>query len=605
MSAGSGAAKEGNVTTLGVLWRALGATFHRAWPVFIVMLLATAAAALLELVPPLLLRKIIDSYLSDGKLDGLPLLAVFYILASVAGSAMGFALVFVNTYIGQNILLQLRFRLAEHLSKLPISYFHRTPTGDTVSRMTSDVEAVNSIFSQGGGMGMGFSNLPVDLVKIVSVLVAMFIISPRLALIVLAAAPVVYLVSSYFRRNTYRTQLQVRKSVGGINAFLQETFTGMRTIKAYGQEDAYADRFQKPLRSNLQAVNGAAVYDAWFPCVMQVIRAAVIAVVVVLGARLGFNSGLAISIGSLAAMADLIGRLFTPIDALTGEFQTLQQALAGLKRIVELLHVKPEEKGEPQPVDAVSLSRRDGPALEVSGVAYSYRQGEPVLKGVSLTVLRGQRVAIVGRTGAGKTTLLNLIAGLDKPEHGGIKVLGYDPYRVAPTGRRRLLGVVPQTVHIFEGTVRENITLRDDSVPQADVERAAKTVGLHDVVMALPGGYDTVLGVGGTKLSHGQGQLLSLARAIVSDPAILLLDEPTSGVDAVTEAAIIKAFRQASADRTIVTISHRLSGILDADEVHIMAAGRIVESGRPEKLAGQGGWYNKYRQLEELGWQVD
>ena len=593
------------VTTWSVVKRVVSVTFRKAWPLFVVMAIATAAAALLELVPPLLLRRIIDSYLNAGQLTGLTYVALLYVGALIASSAVGFVQVFVNSYIGQSILLELRSFMAEHLAKLPMSYYSRTAVGDTISRITSDVDSVNSIFAQSAATSMGVSNLLTDAVKIIAVLIAMFTISPRLALIVLAAVPVVYFVSTYFRRNTYRTQQQVRRTVGGINTFLQETFSGMRTVKAYGKEDEYADRFQQPLRDNLKAVNGAAVYDAYFPCTMQVIRAATIAVVVWFGAKTGANATFAITIGSLAAMADLVTRLFAPIDSITGEFQTLQQARAGFKRIVELLQEKPEEKETQHLAITGPPARRDGVAVEVRGVDFSYRQGQPVLGNVSLSVRRGSRVAIVGRTGAGKTTLINLMAGLYKPDTGSVSILGYDPYLVDPQDRRKLVGVVPQNVHVFEGTIRENITLRDSTIPIDDIERAAKTVGLHDFISGLDKGYDTVLGVEGTKLSRGQGQLLSLARALVSDPAILLLDEPTSGVDAVTEAAIVSAFRQASQDRTIVTISHRLSGILDAEEVHIMGRGKIVQSGSPEKLAGQAGWYAVYRQLEDAGWKVD
>lgn len=595
------------VTTWRILGRALTSAFRRAWPAFVVMFLATIAAVLLELAPPLLLRRIIDDNLSVGILSGLPLVATLYFLAVIGTSIVGFVQVFVNRYIGQNMILQLRYFMAEHLSKLPMSYYNRTPIGDTISRLTSDVETVSTIFSPagGGGGGGGFNNLPTNFFKIVGVLVAMFAISPRLALIALASAPVVLFVSNYFRTNTLRVQTQVRRTVSSINVFLQETFSGMRTIKAYGKEDEYGERFQKPLQSNLKAVNNAAVYDAYFPCVMQVIRAIVIGLVIWFGAKTSITATLAITIGSLAAMADLVTRFFTPIDAITGDFQTLQQAIAGLRRIVELLQEKPEEKWATQPVAVGSSAATNGTAIEVRGVDFSYRKNEKVLGGVHLTVPRGSRVAIVGRTGAGKTTLINLIAGLYKPDGGSVSVLGYDPHLVDALDRRKLMGIVPQNVHVFEGTIKENITLRDSSVKMEDIERAARTVGLHDYIIGLDKGYDTVLGVEGTKLSRGQGQLLSLARAVVSNPPILLLDEPTSGVDAVTEAAIIKAFRQASENRTIVTISHRLSGILDAEEVHIMGSGKIVESGSPEKLAGQGGWYSVYRQLEKAGWEMD
>jgi ATP-binding cassette, subfamily B, multidrug efflux pump len=595
------------ITTLSVLGRALATSFRNAWPAYLGMLLATIAATLLELAPPLLLRRIIDENLNIGRLSGLPLVATLYFLAVIGSSIISFLQVFVNRYIGQNMILQLRYFMAEHLSKLPMSYYNRTPVGDTISRLTSDVETVSTIFGGGGGGpgGGGVSNIPTNLFKLVGVLIAMFAISPRLALIALLSAPVVYYVSTFFRKNTYRVQNQVRRTVSGINIYLQETFSGMRTIKAYGKEKEYGDRFQKPLQDNLKSVNNAAVYDSYFPCVMQVIRAVVIAVVIWFGAKTSMTETLAISIGSLAAMADLVTRFFAPIDAITGDFQTLQQALAGLKRIVELLREKPEEKWAAQPVPVKVSAFTGNNAVEIEGVDFSYRQGEPILGNINLKVPQGKRVAIVGRTGVGKTTLLSLMAGLYQPDRGTVSMLGYDPHRVEANDRRRLLGIVPQNVHIFEGTIKENITLRDDTIPIHDIERAASTVGLHDFISGLTNGYDTLLGVEGTKLSRGQGQLLSLARAIVTDPPILLLDEPTSGVDAVTELNIIKAFRQASQNRTIITISHRLSGILDAEEVHIMGSGRIVESGKPEELAGKEGWYSVYRQLENIGWKME
>ena len=595
-----------NRVTVGrVLGQALATAFRKSWPAFLVMLLATAAATLLVLVPPLLLKRIIDENLSIGVLRGLSLVAILYVLALVGSSAVGFIQVFVNRYIGQSLILQLRYLMAGHLSKLPMSYYNRTPVGDTVSRLTSDVDAVSTIFSPGQSPGGGFSNLATDAFQIGGVLVAMFSISPRLALMVLVSVPVVYLVSRYFRRNSYRVQTMVRKTIGGINIFLQETFSGARTLKAYGKEEEYAERFQKPLADNLKAVNNAAVYDAYFPCVMQIIRVMVIAAVIWFGARTGVNETLAISIGSLAAMADLVTRLFNPIDDITGQFQTLQQALAGLKRIVELLQEKPEEKWELERVSLGETASWQGAAIEIEGVDFGYRSEDLVLHNISLVIPQGKRVAIVGRTGAGKTTLLNLMAGLYKPERGRVCILGHDPHRVDPSERRKLLGAVPQNVHIVEGTIRENITLRDETISREAMEKAAAIVGLHDFITGLKDGYDALLGVEGTKLSGGQGQLLSLARAIVMDPPILLLDEPTSGVDAVTEANVIRAFRQASRNRTIVTISHRLSGILDAEEVYIMGSRKIVESGKPEDLAGKGGWYSVYRELEKAGWKLE
>ena len=590
--------------TLSILGKAISAVFRRMWLAFVLMLLTAVGVALLELVPPLLLRRIVDTYLNAKTLQGIWVPAAYYLAASLGGSAFSFGQAFVATLIGQNVLLELRLFMADHLARLPVSFYNRTPVGEVMSRLTSDVETVNTIFSSGATTTMGLTNALTDLVKILGILAAMLVLSPSLSLIVIAAIPVVYLVSDYFRRNIYKTQLEVRRSVGAINTFLQETFSGMKVVKAYGKEAEYEDHFQNPLNTQLKAVNRAAVFDSYFPCIMQVVRAATIATVIWVGAKTGVNDRLALTIGGLAAFADLVTRLFGPIDQLSLEFQTLQQALAGLKRITELLAQKPEERGEVQHLPKI-ITGNGNAAAKIKNLTFAYQQGKPVLRDVSLNVPQGRRIAIVGRTGAGKTTLMNLTAGLFKPDSGTISVFGHDPHRVEPSERRRLLGVVPQNVYIFEGTVRENITLRDDSIPLESVQKAATTIGLHEFIQTLEKGYDTYLGVNGAKLSFGQTQLLSLARAIVGDPALLLLDEPTSGVDALTEAKIFDAFRKASKDRTIITISHRLSGIIDADEVHIMAQGRIVESGTPDSLAGKGGWYSVFRQLEDLGWKME
>ncbi len=587
------------VTAFSILMKTLSSIFGKMWYVFALLLVTAVGAMLLELVPPLLLKRIVDYYLTLNTSASIWIPAAYYMLASLGTSIVGFAQVFVTTYIGQNILLELRLLMADHLTRLPLSYYSKTPVGETMSRITSDVDAVNSLFSS------GIINALTDFVKVFGIVLAMYLISPALCLIALAAVPIVYFTADYFRRNIYKTQLSVRKAVGSINVFLQEIFNGMKIIKTYGKEDKYDREFETPLKSHLTAINRAAVYDSYFPCVMQTIRAATIAVVIWVGAKTGTADKIAISIGSLAAMSDLVTRLFGPIESLSQQFQTIQQAFAGLKRIVEFLAEEPEQKGEVQHISSAGDLHRDGITVEVKNVGFGYQQGKQILRNVSMNISRGSRIAIVGRTGAGKTSLLNIIAGLYKPWEGTVSILGLDPYLVDASERRKLIGVVPQNVHIFEGSIKENITLRDDTISMEEVENSARLVGLHDYIMSLEKGYDTILGTEGTRLSFGQSQLLSMARAIVADPAILLLDEPTSGIDAVTEAKVFEAFRAASKNRTIITISHRLSGIIEADEIFIMASGKIVQSGPPERLASEKGWYSVFKQLEDIGWKVD
>jgi ATP-binding cassette subfamily B multidrug efflux pump len=586
------------VQPLAIVRSVLGGTLRRLWPLFLLLTVTTVGAMVAELAPPLLLRRILDDHLGAGLAQGLLRVAILYVGALLLSSTLGFAQTMVTTYIGQHALLRLRLYMAEHLTRLPMRYYNTTPVGEIMSRLTADVEAVDALFSA------GLINAITDLLKIAGIVVAMFAISPRLAGVALLATPVVLALAEFFRRRTFGAQVGVRRSVGEINTFLQETFSGIRTLKAYGQEEAIQDRFQRPLQGNLTAENQAAVYVAYLPCVMQVVRAITIALVVWMGARAGVAAQVGITVGALAAMADLIGRLFAPVEALSQEFQTIQQAMAGLWRIAELLQSPPEERGTPQRIAQRIASDPHTPLVRVEGISFAYHPGTPVLHDVSLSIHPGRKVAIVGRTGAGKTTLMHLIAGLYVPEEGRIAIAGYDPHRLHPADRRKLIGIVPQSVQAFEGTVRENITLRDDTIPLEAVIEAARTVRLHEAIEGLSAGYETRLGEGNGSLSHGQMQLLALARAIVTDPPLLLLDEPTSGLDALTERAVFEAFRAAGRNRTIITISHRLSGILDADEVHIMPGGRIVQSGTPEELAGQRGWYSVFKQLEDLGWQM-
>ena len=582
-----------------LILKMLANTWRRLRIFYIALAVTALILTLLELLPPILLRSILDIYLKEGQMSQIWQAAAYYLAAAVGSSFFAFGQTYLTTYIGQNILMDLRLLMADHISKLPMNYYNRTPVGEIMSYMSSDVDSVNALFSS--GLISGFT----DLMKVFGIATAMYLISPRLFLVALLAIPAIFMAANYFRRNILKAQMEIRKAVGKINTYLQELFNGVRVIKCYVKEDAYEDKFQVPLREHLKSINHAAVFDSYFPCVTQTIRAITIATIILLGARTGNMDNTILTIGSLAAFADLVSRLLGPIEALSQEFQTIQQAMAGLKRITGFLDEEVEEKGELHHIDHPLTQIKSGIAIRIKEVSFGYSKEKTVLKGVCLDIAEGKKVAIVGRTGAGKTSLMNLIAGLYKPLEGEICVSGIDPYRLCPEDRRRLIGIVPQNTQIFEGTIRENITLRDERITQEEIEKAAKLVGLHELIVSLADGYDTMLGIQGIKLSFGQGQLLSLARAVVTDPPILLLDEPTSGMDALTESVIFDAFRAVGNQRTIITISHRLSGIIDANEVYIIASGKIVQSGSPEKLAGEKGWYNVFRQLEDLGWKLD
>jgi ATP-binding cassette subfamily B protein len=585
----------------GSVWvlirQVVGQVYRKIPRTFILMLVIIVAAVALELIPPLLLRRIIDTYLEGGIPDGVWRNAVLYLLALLAASSAGFSLTLVTSLIGQNLLFELRLMLAAHLTHLPISYYTKTPVGEIMGRLTSDVDSVHALFSA------GMISAVTDSLKIFGILTAMFLISPPLAGVGVATVPVIFLLANFFRKNMLHAQAQIRRMVSQMNTFLQEVYAGIRLVKLYGRESDYVHRFQEPLRNHLAANNVAAVYDAYFPCVLQVVKALAIALILWLGGRTSLNDSLFISIGSLAAMADLTTRLLSPIEALSQEVQTIQQAMAGLGRVQEILGEATDD-WQKTDVPADEGSQTDA-MVEVAGIHFGYQKDHDVLKDIRFTLQAGEKVAIVGRTGAGKTTLMNLLAGLFAPDRGIIRINGKDPYRLKPEERRQVMGVVTQQVHILEGTVMENITLRDSRITREMVDTAVELVGLQDVIAGLPGGFETRLGEGGTSLSHGQSQLLALARAVVTDPPLLLLDEPTSGMDAITEATIFKAFRSIGRNRTVLTISHRLSGVIDTDRVLMMANGRIVQSGTPRELAGEKGWYRVFRDMEQLGWSTN
>jgi ATP-binding cassette subfamily B protein len=332
-----------------------------------------------------------------------------------------------------------------------------------------------------------------------------------------------------------------------------------------------------------------------------------IVLVVILASPNGIGTA-GLTIGSIAACIDLISRMLDPIESIAVEFQTIQEAVAGLKRIEEFGNLKEEVRYDADSslieaaADKLNNCKFD---INLTNVSFQYSNGKDVIKDISFNIQKGTKVALVGRTGAGKSTILNLVAGLYEAQGGSIRVGNFNPFKIPPNLRRKIIGIVPQTLSAYDGTIKEAITLYDETITDEEIINSAKAVGLHEDIISLPKGYNTVIGEGETQLSNGQYQLLALARAIVFNPPILLLDEVTSGLDAITEQKVYKALREISGGRTILTISHRVSGIIDADEVIILQNGRIVERGTPKELSGKEGWYSKYNQIEKLGWKIE
>jgi ATP-binding cassette subfamily B multidrug efflux pump len=610
--------------TLSQVWALL--TPWRWWLVLVG--LSVLLGAVLELAPPLLVKQVVDEHLALGRSEGLLWIAVLYLGATAAVQGMGFLTEYLTAIIAQGVLRRLRVRLFAHLQTLPLSYYDRTPLGDTISRCTADVETVSTLFttaatggavaSSGGGQG-GTSGATVlmGVVRLGTIAAALVALSPLLSLVAALAALPVVLVTRYFQVRVRDAERASRRAVGLQNTHLQEMLGGVEVIRALGSEAAFIARFRAALHDGLAAHNRATVYSALYIPLMVILSTLAMALVLWVGvAGQGLLTSLDLSLGTLTAFVLLLQRFFVPMMSLGNEWQTVQAALAGLERILQVLALPaaqpvPGSQRQPHSRKGYALRRRSrasNAAIKMRQVFFGYVSNQPVLHGVSLAAQPGEHIVLVGRTGAGKSSVLHLLGGLYTPWRGTVRVAGADPTMLPDHERRRALGVVLQVVQLFRGTVCDNLTLGDASVSRQAVQRAAALTGADAFIQALPQGYDTLLG-SGLQLSAGQRQLLALTRALVWDPAVLLLDEATAAIDSASEAAFRAALRMAvlGCGCAVLTVAHRLATAQDADRVLVLEAGQIVEEGAPEELIRRGGQFAALLELEAAGWdwQID
>lgn len=575
------------------------ATLVRPWRALVgLIVILVVAAAIVQLLPPLIVRQIIDGHLTVGKTDGLLSLALLYLAATAGAQALTFAYGYVAALVAQGALNSLRVRLFAHLHSLPMAYYDRTPLGDSISRCTADVETLDTLFST------GVSTLMANMVLVLTAGAAMIALSPPLALVSALVLPPLLAVTRFFQVRVRAAERSNRLAVGLVNTHLQESLGGVEVIRAFGREATFIRRFRRALHAGVLASNRSNVYSALYTPTTVILSALVTALLLWAGTTKAVASW-GISIGTLTAFILLFQRFFKPITDLGDQWQTVQSALSGAERIFHVLALPAE-----QSVVRGAAAAAPGLAapLRVQGVVFGYLKSRPVVHGVTLTVERGEQVALVGRTGAGKTSLLHLAAGLYEPWAGSVLVLGVDPRTIDPAERRRLMGVVPQAVQLFSGSILENLTLRDGSLAPEDVAAATSVAGIDALIRSLPQGLATHLGgLGrglGTQLSAGQQQLLALARALAWNPPLILLDEATSTVDSASDAAFRAALKKVVRDlgKAVLTVAHRLSTARDADRVIVMDSGGIVEQGRPDELIRRGDRFAALLEIEASGW---
>jgi ATP-binding cassette subfamily B protein len=546
--------------------------------------------SLLALVGPRLTEHALDVAVPKHDLGLLGLLAGLY-LATLAGDfVVEYGGTLLTAYIGQRVMYDLRMQLFRHLQRLSIGYFDRHPVGRLMTRVTSDVETLNELFSSGVVTIFG------DAFTLVAIMVMMLAIDVRLALVTFAVIPLVWLTARVFRRQVRQAFGDIRVRLARLNAFLQERLSGMRVVQLFGREEDTARRFGVLNREHLDAhLRSITIYAVFFPAV-EVLTAVAMALLLWYGGLRVLDSTL--TVGVLAAFIQYTRRFFQPLQDLSEKFNLLQSAMASSERVFALLD-EPVTVREPD--HPLHLPRPVRGEVRFEGVWFRYRpDGAWVLRDVSFTASPGQTIALVGHTGAGKTTIVNLLLRYYDPERGRITVDGIDIRELSTADLRSIIGFVQQDLFLFTGDILHNLTLDAPITPEA-ARQAARRVGADRFIERLPSAWHHELGERGRSLSVGERQLLSFARALALDPRILVLDEATSSVDAEAEALIQRAIAELMAGRTSLVVAHRLSTILHADEILVLHHGEIRERGSHRELLAQHGLYDRLYQLQLRG----
>lgn len=553
----------------------------------LIALLLTVFATAMSVLAPYLVKVAIDEHIAVGDIYGLTVIAVITIAVYMAGYFASARQIVIMSVVGQQILQTMRAQLFRHIQRLPMGYFHRTPTGVTVSRLISDVLAMNEVLTN------GILSLVTDVLLLVSTVAIMFYLSPRLALVTVGVMPIMVIAIWIFTERAKVAYRRTRQTVGAVAAGFQENVDGVRVVQAFSREDVNNDQFDRLNEDNRQANVSANTLSSGLMPVIELANALATVSVVWYGGMLVLAGDSDVTLGVLVAFLTYVTRFFQPLRELTQFYNQLQAAMAGAEKVFELLDEPITLDERPNAITPATM-RGD---VEFQQVGFSYGT-RPVLQDVSFEIPAGTMTALVGHTGAGKTTISALLARFYDPTAGAVLLDQYDLRDLSFAALRKNIAVVLQDNFLFSGTIADNIRYGRPDATDAEIVQAAKLAHAHEFIERFPKAYETRVMERAANLSLGQRQLIAIARAVLADPRVLILDEATSNVDPRTEVLLQAALQRLLAGRTSLVVAHRLSTIHAADQVLVVDGGEIVERGRHDELLSRRGAYYRLHQQQ-------